>query len=204
MMRHLIIFTRAAQLGRVKRRLAADIGALAALRFHRAMQTQLLRGIAKDVHWKTWLAMTPDFCTPIKLPGGVTMLKQGQGDLGQRMAHCFRALPPGPAVLVGSDIPGIGFAHIASAFAELGCKDTVFGPANDGGYWLVGLKRLRPIGGRYGNNLFSGVRWSSPYALSDTLATLGPRTRTGFVKPLSDVDNAADYDRWRRSDAVRL
>ncbi len=199
-MRHLIIFTRAAQLGRVKRRLAAEIGGLAALRFHRAMQNQLVRGVGKDKRWRTWLAVTPDIRTRINFNArnGVAFLKQGRGDLGNRMARCFRALPPGPAVLVGSDIPAISSHHIARAFASLGRNDYVFGPASDGGYWLVGLKRLRAIGGPHGRNLFSGVRWSGPHALSDTIKAMGPRARIGFVETLSDVDSAGDYHHWRR------
>ncbi len=197
-MRHLIIFTRAPQLGTVKRRLAADIGEVAALRFHRAMQAQLFRGVGKDRRWKTWVAVTPDIHARIKSPAGITLLKQGRGDLGRRMARCFRALPPGPAVLVGSDIPGIHCTHVARAFAELGRRDAVFGPAIDGGYWLAGLKRLRALGGPHGKNLFSGIRWSSPHALGDTLAALGKEARVGFAQTLSDIDDAADYHHWRR------
>ena len=198
MIRHLIIFTRAAQLGRVKRRLAADIGALAALRFHSKMQAQLAQGVGKDRRWKTWVAITPDVRTQNGLLSGTQILNQGRGDLGQRMARCFRALPPGPAVLIGSDIPGINAAHIARAFSLLGRRDAVFGPARDGGYWLVGLKRLRPIGGPHGRNLFRGVRWSGPHALADTIKAMGLHARTGFVDTLPDIDSAGDYHHWRR------
>ncbi|MSP42423.1 MAG: glycosyltransferase [Alphaproteobacteria bacterium] len=200
MNRHLIIFTRAPQLGRVKRRLAAEIGALAALRFHRAMLARLAQGAGRDRRWKTWVAITPDVCPA----GGITLLrdfaflKQGGGDLGDRMARCFRPLPPGPAILVGSDIPDISARHIASAFAALGRNDFVFGPASDGGYWLVGLRRTRALTGPHGRNLFTGVRWSGPDVLQDTITALGPRTHVGFTATLSDVDNAADYHHWRR------
>jgi uncharacterized protein len=190
MMRHLVIFTRAPQLGRVKRRLAADIGALAALRFHRAMQAQLAQGIGSNRRWKTWVAITPDDNRAIGFPRrrGFNFLKQGRGDLGQRMARCFRALPPGPALLVGSDIPEISANHIADAFAALGGNDVVFGPARDGGYWLIGLRRLRAQPGQHGKNLFTGMRWSGPDVL---------RVRIGYTATLSDVDNAADYHHWR-------
>ena len=85
-------------------------------------------------------------------------------------------------MIVGTDVPGIRPAHIAEAFRLLGRHDAVFGPATDGGYWLVGLRRrprvLRP---------FANVRWSSPHALADTLANLEGRT-VAFVATLSDVD----------------
>ena len=91
-----------------------------------------------------------------------------------------------PLLIVGTDVPGIRPAHIAEAFRLLGRHDAVLGPATDGGYWLVGLRRrprvLRP---------FANVRWSSPHALADTLANLEGRT-VAFVATLSDVDSASD------------
>ncbi len=105
------------------------------------------------------------------------------------MANVARELPPGPVVIVGSDIPDIAPNHIAKAFRALGDNDAVFGPATDGGYWLVGLRR-RP---RF-LDPFAGVRWSSVHALADTLANLAGR-RVAFVDLLSDVD---DGDSLRR------
>ena len=113
-------------------------------------------------------------------------LPQGGGDLGARMQRIFDRGPAGPMLIVGTDVPGIRPAHIAEAFRLLGRHDAVFGPATDGGYWLVGLRRhprvLRP---------FADVRWSSPHALADTLANLEGRA-VAFVATLSDVDDASD------------
>jgi glycosyltransferase A (GT-A) superfamily protein (DUF2064 family) len=121
----------------------------------------------------------------------IALLPQGRGDLGRRMQRLFARLPPGPAIIVGSDIPAIRPAHIAQAFRLLGAADAVFGQAPDGGYWLMGLKRtpkaLRP---------FAGVRWSSSHALADTLANLGGR-RVAFAATLSDVDTKTDLSRER-------
>lgn len=194
MTRHLIIFTRAPRLGAVKRRLAGEIGEIAALRFHRAMLSQLLHRLAGEGRWRIWIALTPNICVrnDALWPHRVTLLAQGDGDLGQRMARSFRALPPGPAVLVGSDIPGITNAHIARAFAALGRNDLVFGPASDGGYWLIGARRRPLVRG-----LFANVRWSGPQALADTVKNAGAR-KIGLVDMLSDVDTAADYALWRR------
>ena len=196
MNRHLVIFTRRAQLGAVKRRLAAEIGAVEALRFHRFMQRKLLLTLAHDRRWQTWLAVTPDISQKRDFPGGAgyTLLPQGAGDLGKRMARAFRSLPPGPAVLIGSDIPGVTSRHIAQAFACLGRDGAVFGPAEDGGYWLAGFRRTRalPV------HLFAGVRWSGPHALEDTVKTIGRGMGIGYVQRLRDVDAAADYEEWRR------
>ena len=196
MNRHLVIFTRRAQLGAVKRRLAAETGAVEALRFHRFMQRKLLLTLARDGRWRTWLAVTPDSSGKRDFPGpmGYTLLPQGAGDLGKRMARAFRALPSGPAVLIGSDIPGVTGAHIAQAFARLGRDGAVFGPAEDGGYWLAGFRRTRALP----TDVFAGVRWSSRHALDDTIRSIGRSMRIGYVQRLRDVDTAADYEEWRR------
>ena len=139
------------------------------------------------------LAVDPDRDVTKAFWPSRAILPQGEGDLGRRMQRLFASLPPGPVVIVGSDIPAIRAAHIAAAFKLLGGADAVLGPARDGGYWLVGLKRsprvLRP---------FAGVRWSSAYALADTVANLDGK-RVAFAAMLSDVDAAEDYRRERAS-----
>lgn len=196
--RHVVVFLRAGELGRVKRRLAADIGPLAALAFHRRTANALVRRLSRDRRWRLWIAVTPDsYARPGRGLGGIdargaARLPQGPGDLGRRMARVFRALPPGPAVIVGSDIPALTAAHVARAFARLGRSEAVFGPAADGGYWLVGLARPAQAAG-----LFKGVRWSSESALADTLANLGPRRSAALIDCLEDVDDGPSYRRWR-------
>jgi uncharacterized protein len=73
-----------------------------------------------------------------------------------------------------------------AAFRALGRADAVFGPAADGGYWLVGLSPRRPA------RPFAGVRWSSEHALTDTLGNF-PGRRFARLRTLQDVDTAADY-----------
>jgi rSAM/selenodomain-associated transferase 1 len=178
----LIIFARAPRLGQVKRRLARGIGALAALRFHRAQLTALLRRVGRDRRWRTELAATPDRAAA-RWPRRVPVRPQGRGDLGQRMQRALGRHRR--AVLIGCDIPGIRAADIAAAFRALGRVPTVFGPAEDGGYWLVGFGPRRPAGP------FASVRWSGPHALADTLANCGPRT--ALLRRLRDIDTAEDY-----------
>ena len=194
--RHLVVFLRAPRLGRVKSRLAAGIGALAALRFYRLATTQLLRRLARDRRWRCHVWITPD--SAARHPAWRVAARwqgQGGGDLGRRMARVFRALPPGPAVIIGSDIPAIHAAHIAAAFRALGSHEAVFGPATDGGYWLVGLRR-RP---RVPRGLFKRVRWSSEHALADTRAGLPRQMSVALLETLEDVDDAGGYARWRES-----
>jgi uncharacterized protein len=189
----LIVFTRAPRLGAVKRRLAGAIGAPAALGFHRRTVAALLRRVVRDRRWQCRLAVTPAR-NPRRTggwPRGLARLDQGTGDLGRRMARVMGRFG-GPVVLVGGDIPDLGPGEIAAAFAALGRAEAVFGPARDGGYWLVGLRR----GGR-ARGLFRGVRWSSAHALADTLANLAPSARVALLAPLEDVDDGPSFARYR-------
>ncbi|MGE0294677.1 MAG: DUF2064 domain-containing protein [Hyphomonadaceae bacterium] len=184
---HLVVFARLPRLGAGKRRLAKGVGAVEALRFQRTMLGITLRRLSSDQRWITWLAMTPT--PPRARQTRVRTISQGYGTLGDRMAAVARAMPPGPVVIVGSDIPDISAGSVAVAFRLLGSRDAVFGPAVDGGYWLVGLRR-RP---RFVAP-FVGVRWSSQHALEDTLANL-PGYSVGFVQTLEDVDDATALKR---------
>ena len=191
--RHLVIFAKAPRLGQVKRRLAAGIGASNALRFYRNNTARLLRRVARDRRWRCWLAITPDRAAHGSRfwRSGCERLPQGRGDLGRRMARPFAILPPGPVVIVGSDIPDIAPHHIATAFRLLARSDFVLGAATDGGYWLFGSRR-RPLP----RGVFAYVRWSSEHALADTLASLPPRSDVAFAATLHDIDDAAAYRRW--------
>ncbi len=194
-----MIFARAPRLGRVKRRLAKDLGALAALRFHRLNTQVLLRRLSGDPRWTTWLAVTPD----VDARGSAAiwrhrgpLLAQGGGDLGARMGRVLRWLPPGPVVILGSDIPGIDPPRIAAAFRALAPADFVLGPADDGGYWLIGARRRPAL-----RLPFAGVRWGGAKALADTRANMVGEVV--LLDELQDVDTAADLARvdpatWRR------
>ena len=178
--------------GRVKRRVAASIGAISAARFYRTCLAHTLMRLGRDPRWRTLLAVSPDRDVRAPhWPRGIRRLPQGGGDLGARIQRAFRRLPPGPAIIVGSDIPAIKASDIARAFRLLGNGDAVLGRAPDGGYWLVGLRRsprlLAP---------FANVRWSGPHALADTLRNLQGH-RVAFAATLSDVDSEEDYRRLR-------
>ena len=193
--RHVVVFAKAPAMGRVKTRLAREVGALAALRFHRHSTERLLRMAGADRRWRLWLAIAPDRAAagPRFWRVAAPRLKQGGGDLGHRMRRPIERLPPGPVVIVGSDIPGIERRHLVTAFAALGQSDFVFGPAADGGYWLVGTRRRHPPLG-----LFREVRWSSPHTLSDTLEGLAGHS-VALLETLEDVDNAASLARAQES-----
>ena len=192
MRRTLVLFVRAPRLGRGKRRLAHEIGDIAAVRFERTMIALLLRRLAKDGRWRLRIAVTPDkvCCHAGHGYGRVEAVGQGEGDLGRRMLRTLAACPPGPAVLVGADIPALHAHHVAEAFRLLGRHDLVFGPAEDGGFWLVGARHPGHLPA-----IFRRVRWSSPFALADTLAGLPGRLKVGYAETLEDVDDADTYRR---------
>jgi hypothetical protein len=194
----LVIFAKAPAAGRVKTRLGREIGMTVAATWARHMLRMLVRDLGRDPRWETLLAVSPDRAAAESRlwPAGPRRIAQGPGDLGMRMARVFRDLPPGPVVLIGSDIPGVTPALVAEAFGHLGRADAVFGPATDGGYWLVGLARGRR---RLPAGLFRGVRWSTRHALADTLATL-PGHRIAFAAPLADIDEAEDWRAHLRRD----
>ncbi|MGR3466816.1 MAG: TIGR04282 family arsenosugar biosynthesis glycosyltransferase [Shimia sp.] len=173
--------------GRVKTRLGREIGHTAAAWWFRHQTRALIRRL-DDPRWRLWLAVAPDaegMASRI-WPAHLPRVPQGLGDLGDRMGRLFRSLPPGPVCIVGADIPGIDPPAVAEAFAALGRAEAVLGPAPDGGYWLIGLRRTGAVPAR----LFEGVRWSSAHALADTRATLPGRT--ALIRTLRDVDEVTD------------
>jgi uncharacterized protein len=191
--RHLVIFARFPMAGAGKRRLAAGIGAVHAVRFQRVRLAHLVDALGNDNRWRTWLAVTPDRSGP--WPSHLSVIDQGRGDLGQRLARVTVAMPGGAVVIVGGDIPGIRASDIAEAFARLAGRDAVFGPAGDGGYWLIGLNRSPRL-----RLPFANVRWSSEHALADTLRALGP-ARIARLRTLEDIDDIAALARhpgWTR------
>ncbi|MEO5375142.1 MAG: TIGR04282 family arsenosugar biosynthesis glycosyltransferase [Alphaproteobacteria bacterium] len=195
----LVIFTRTPRLGRGKRRLALDVGPVRALHFQRTTLERLRRRVGRDRRWTCILAITPD--RDARGPGRMAQgrMAQGRGDLGERMARVFSRLPPGPVLLVGGDIPGLDASHVARAFRLLEAHDVVLGPAGDGGFWLVGLRR-RPRGPVAP---FDSVRWSTPHALADTLANLSRpanrRLSVALADRLDDVDDGEALVTWARS-----
>ena len=174
--------------GRVKTRLGRDIGMTAAAWWFRHQTRRLLRRL-QDPRWELILSVAPDHegLQSRVWPAHLPRIAQGSGDLGARMKQVFDSLPPGPVCIIGADIPEISRRHIWKAFASLGPHEAVFGPAPDGGYWLIGLKRSRPSP----KGMFDKVRGSTPHALQDSQASLSD-LRVAHVDMLRDIDSAND------------
>jgi rSAM/selenodomain-associated transferase 1 len=188
--RTLVIFLKEPRPGQVKTRLGREIGMTDAAWWFRHQSARLIRRLGVDRRWRTVLAVSPDRegLSSRIWPAHLPRWPQGRGDLGDRMSRVLRGMRPGPAIIIGADIPGVTAAHIAEGFNLLGRHDAVLGPAHDGGYWMIGLRRCGravPVG------LFQNVRWSSPNAMADTIASLAPLS-VSFGAMLRDIDEAAD------------
>ena len=184
--RTLVVMVKDPQAGRVKTRLARGTGAVGAVQFYRHATRALLARVVSPYEWRTVLAVAADAAVrTCAFPMPIARRTQGGGDLGQRMQRVMDRLPPGPVLIIGSDIPGITARHIRDGFKALGNNDAVFGPAPDGGFWMVGLKRFPRV-----PRAFQNVRWSSEHALSDTHANLRG-LRVALIDELDDVDDAS-------------
>ena len=183
----LVIMAKEPRPGRVKTRLSKDIGTINALWWYRHQLRRLFRRL-RDPRWQILIAASPDRCVTnsAQWPPNLPIIPQGRGDLGHRMARAIRSKLPARVVLIGSDVPTIERKHIATAFSALGRTKQVIGPATDGGYWLIGRRGLPIVPVRW----LDGVRWSTEFALADTLDRIGPDTL--LLHRLRDVDRAED------------
>jgi uncharacterized protein len=187
----LVIMARVPVAGRVKTRLARRVGVNAALQFYRGASRTMFQRLGRQPFWETIIAVTPDRDRGSRvLPGHIARMGQGGGDLGMRMQCPMHDLPPGPVCVIGTDIPGVTARDVRRAFRELGRADMVFGPAADGGFWLVGQRRRPRVMEPYA----AGVRWSHAETLADVLANL-EGAAVGFTTTLSDVDEPEDLAR---------
>jgi rSAM/selenodomain-associated transferase 1 len=193
-----VVFGRAPVAGRVKTRLAREIGPEGAAAVYRLLlEAALAEAIDSGLPVSLDVAEPLDDCwSP---PPGITVGLQAEGDLGQRMAAAFaRRFAAGAkgVVLVGSDSPSITAGHFLLAARLCRQARVVLGPARDGGYWLVAQQRP-------GVAMFDGVPWSSPRTLEVTRALL-ERLRVTCVDldTLRDVDTLEDLRDVIADDAV--
>ena len=203
MIEHLLIFAREPVLGRVKTRLAADIGPEAALATYRELLAITAAAVqAAQVPATVWLAEAPaatTLGTPTSAarpawPGLPWQVQPAAGSLGERMAHAFAeafAAGAGRVVVIGTDCPGLTADLLRLAFEQLATHDLVVGPAADGGYYLLGMNKLHP-------SLFANKQWSTDSVLPATLADaedLG--LLVAQLPTLTDIDSASDLAAWR-------
>ena len=196
---HLLIFAREPVLGRVKTRLAAGIGPEAALAVYRELLALTAAAVAAaQVPATVWLAEAPAAADPSQprpeWPGLPWRVQPPAASLGARLAQAFAAAfaaGAGRVVVIGTDCPGLSAGLLRQAFDHLLRHEVVVGPADDGGYYLLGMNKLE-------EPLFANKQWSTATVLPDTLADaarLG--LRVAQLPTLPDVDSAQDLAAWR-------
>lgn len=185
----LIIFAKAPIMGRAKTRLAADIGPVHAKRLYRAMTARILRNL-RSPEWDVFVAVTP-----AKWMGRVPdwqaakQYAQVSGSLSPRLMQAFAN--KAPTLVIGTDSPQIKRSDIHAAINALKSYDAVFGPADDGGFWLMGLNGPAKLG------VFENIRWSTQHALADVEKNLTGRVH--YLRTLTDVDDAKALAQVRRA-----
>lgn len=192
----LAVFVRAPIFGKVKTRLAVDLGPQAALAAHCQLTQDALKRLAvrrREFQIELWGSEAHaqldrwglEFSTPVHLQHG--------GDLGERMMNCLSQLcvAGDRGVIVGCDCPPIDADYVIAAFDALREHDLVLGPAEDGGYGLIGCSRpLTP-------DIFSNVRWGSREVLAQTLERAeSSNLEVALLSTIWDVDTLADWQRY--------
>ena len=191
-----VVFARAPQPGEAKTRLIPVLGKAGAAELHSRLVVHCLRAAADARIGPVELWCAPDTSDPFfrecQRSLGASLYAQGGGDLGARMQHAFESALARSrhAILVGSDIPALSVQYLRDADQALAQgNDVVIGPAEDGGYVLVGLSRCDP-------ELFRGIPWGGSEALAETrrrIAALGWRAIE--LPALWDVDRPEDLER---------
>lgn len=185
----IIVFVKAPIPGRVKTRLCPPLVPEQAAGLYRAFVKDTLEAARKVPGARVRVAYdaAPAFPDPGWARLGVAHFPQRGADLGSRLADAFqRAFAAGAkkAVIIGSDMPDIRPRTIAKAFALLARKDVALGPAVDGGYYLIGLKKPAAF-------LFEAISWSSDKVLGETLS----RIRKNGLR-LGSLPSGSDVDAW--------
>jgi rSAM/selenodomain-associated transferase 1 len=187
------VFVKAPITGQVKTRLAAEVGAVPAAEVYRVLGRRVVStsvGAGYDtVVWFTPAEARQAVRDWLQGLGVAAFRAQAPGGLGARMATAFRHHFREQAqrvILIGSDCPGVDSDLVSAALTALDRHDLVVGPANDGGYYLIGLRGVVP-------QLFRGIAWSTELVFDQTLARahkLG--FRPALLPTLRDVDTASD------------
>jgi rSAM/selenodomain-associated transferase 1 len=194
-----IVMARAPRLGTVKTRLAVELGEERALAIHRAM-TERAIGAATGLSCAVTVAYTPaDAGEEMRswLGDRFDFAPQQGSELGARMTAAIEARLLAGArrvVVIGTDCPTLDAGTLQEALAALETHDVVFGPAADGGYYLVGVRAPQ-------RTIFDRVPWSSEQTLAISLARAADAgLSVALLDEMRDVDTAADW-RWHEERA---
>jgi uncharacterized protein len=193
MLPRLVLFARYPSAGAAKTRLIPALGADGAAALHKrltertvdilcatGLPVELYYTGAAKAEFESWLGGP-------RLRHGLKLVEQAQGDLTDRL---LAALNPAPVIFFGADTPDLDPSHVAAAVAALDTQDVVLGPAEDGGYYLIGMKRALP-------ELLTDMPWSTDQVMPETLRRLKVlEVATAILDTLHDCDRPEDLQRW--------
>ena len=188
----LIIFIKNPELGKVKKRLAVDVGDAKALNIYRAL-LEHTRNLCLEVNCYRFLYYFQELKEDDEwLIEDFLKRKQPKGDLGEKMSDAFGHVlhSHSKAVIIGSDCPQISSSIINKAFTSLNNCDLVIGPTFDGGYYLLGMKSMH-------SDLFEDIEWSTDRVFKKTISKAKKiHLDLIFMPELSDVDYKEDWDKY--------
>ncbi len=187
------VFVKAPVPGRVKTRLAASLGSVEAARLYRSLAHRIVERVAAGGYRTVVYFDPPGAAAEVRawLGAGREYRPQPQGDLGERLRQAFAdGFEEADCVsVVGTDIPDLDRAAVERSFELVSASegpDAVFGPALDGGYYLLALSRPAP-------GLFEGIAWSTGAVLEESLRRAEALGLTvGFLDSLADIDRGED------------
>lgn len=184
----LVLFARYPEAGKAKTRLIPALGPDGAAALHRKLAERTVATLRKaELPIELRYTGAPESQFRHWLGNDIAYAEQGEGDLGDRMA---RASQHAPVIFLGSDCPDLRPHHVAEATQAQASSDVVIGPAEDGGYWLLGLARPHDF-------LFGDMDWGTETVLSETLSRLEARgIAPTLLETLADCDRPEDLDRW--------
>jgi rSAM/selenodomain-associated transferase 1 len=189
----LIIFTRNPELGKCKTRLAKTVGDQSALNIYKYL-LQHTANVSKDVEADRYVFYSDDIITDdIWSVAHFSKKLQKGKDLGERMHNAFDELLHSGyenVIIIGSDLLDLDAAIIENAILELDKHDVVLGPAEDGGYYLLGIKQLHPT-------IFKNKAWGTKTVRQDTILDLKNKD-VSLLKPLNDIDTYDDMKHYNQ------
>ncbi len=189
----LIVFVKFPEPGKVKTRIAKNLGSEKAAEIYSRMAKGVVEKVSGSGAYRTVIYFDPpDREKDIRAwlgADGAYFEPQSSGTIGDRMSDAFERVFRGgslKAVLIGTDVPEINAENVSAAFGVLDDADAVLGPAQDGGYYLVGLRRFEPI-------LFKGIDWNSNSVHIQTLDRIREAHLSyNLLDTLKDIDTSED------------
>lgn len=206
MNRHLIVFVKNAEIGKVKTRLASTVGNVQALAIYKSLLQITYQNI-KDLHCTLHIYYS-SFIDDQDLFSGQNVLKsiQKDGDLGEKMRSAFQDIFSNShlsnhtikVMIMGSDCPELNADIIHKGFEALENNQVVIGPTFDGGYYCLGMDMYVP-------ELFSDVAWSTSDVLHKTISNAEDLNLSVFKLPmLHDIDFEEDWNDYLSRQKCKL